>query len=71
MKVKSTVFDDAMKPLNWSRTDDLTTQLVAALSAGGCEVKRAQVSRDGRSSIKDDGSLRSDASLKDALETDA
>lgn len=35
MKVKSTAFDDAMKPLNWSLTDDLTRQLVSALRAEG------------------------------------
>ena len=48
MKVKSTAFDDAMKPLNWSLTDDLTQQLLAALRADGYEVKRAKVDRNGR-----------------------
>jgi len=71
MKVKSTSFDDAMKPRNWSRTDNLTKQLVAAFQADGCEVKRAEVSRDAGTLIKDYSSLRSDASLNDALASDA
>lgn len=71
MKTKSTSFDEAMKPHNWSLTDELTTQLVAALKAEGYEVKRAKISRDGRSLIKDYGSIRSDAALKEALATDA
>ena len=71
MKVKSTAFDDAMKPLNWSLTDDLTQQLVAALKADGYVVKRAKVARDARTLIKDYGSLRSDASVKEALTSDA
>jgi hypothetical protein len=71
MKVKSTAFDDAMKPLNWSLTDDLTKQLVAALQADGYLVKRAKVAREGRTLIKDYAAIRSDASLKDALATDA
>ena len=71
MKVKSTAFDEAMKPLNWSLTDDLTKQLVAALQADGYEVKRAKVSREKHALIKDYGSMRSDASIKDALASDA
>ena len=71
MKVKSTAFDEAMKPFHWSLTDDLTKQLVAALQADGYEVKRAEVQRDGRTLIKDYGPMRSDASLKDALASDA
>lgn len=71
MKVKSTAFDDAMKPLNWSLTDELTTQLVAALQADGYQVKRAKVSRETRTLIKDYNELRSNAALKEALATDA
>ena len=71
MKVKSTAFDEAMKPFHWSLTDDLTKRLVAALQADGYEVKRAKVQRDGRTLIKDYGPMRSDASLKDALASDA
>ena len=71
MKVKSSAFDDAMKPLNWSLTDDLTQQLVTSLQAEGYVVKRAKVSRDGRALIKDYSAVRGDSSLKDALATDA
>lgn len=71
MQVKSNAFDAAMKPLNWSLTDDLTKQLVAALQADGYEVKRAKVSRDKHTLIKDYSFIRSDASLKDALASDA
>jgi hypothetical protein len=71
MQTKSKSLDEVMKPLNWSLTDALTAQLESELKKSGYEVRRAKFDREKMSLIKEYKSLRENASIKDALATDA
>lgn len=71
MQAKSKSLDEAMKPLAWSLTQSLTEQLEAEFLKAGYVVRRAKFERERMALIKDYKSLLDNASIKDALATDA
>ena len=71
MSTKSRSFDEAMKPLNWSLTDEFVKQLESELRAAGYQVKRAKFDRERMRLIKEYKELRDNQAIKPLLDTDA
>jgi hypothetical protein len=71
MQTKSRSLDEAMKPHNWSLTDEFVKQLEAALIAAGYQVKRAKVERERFKLITNYKELLGNSAIKPMLDTDA
>jgi hypothetical protein len=70
MTTKSNSFDAVMKPLGWSLSDELITEIAKELELAGYVVKRLKVERE-RPSIKDYAGIKGDKKNAEALASDA
>lgn len=71
MKSKSETLDAALRHLNWTLSDELSSAVAAELAKVGYTVKRHKVKRDGFATITNYGSLISERQSNDTLATDA
>lgn len=71
MSSKSKSLDEAMKPLGWRLSEELTRAVAAELARSGYTVKRLAVTRSGFSPISDYAPLIADKEKAEALASDA
>lgn len=71
MASKSKSLDEAMKPLGWRLSDDLTRAVAEELTRSGYKVKRMAVKRDGFMPIKDYAPIVAIKGNTEALASDA
>ena len=71
MSVKSKSLDEAMKPLGWRLSDELTRAVADELTRSGYKVRRVAVARSGPSTIKDYGPIIASKDNAEALASDA
>src|SRR4051812_4371319 len=71
MATKSHSLDDALKPVGWRLSDDLTRAVAEELTRDGYNVKRLVISRDGFAPIKDYSALLANTANAEALASEA
>jgi hypothetical protein len=71
MASKSKSLDEAIKPLGWRLSGDLTRAVAEELTRSGYKVKRTTVTRSGFAPIKDYGPIVATKGTNDALASDA
>jgi hypothetical protein len=71
MTAKSSTLDNAMKPLNWSLSDELNNAVERELKAVGYEVVRVKINREKRELIANYDDLKNDPAFAPALPMDA